>query len=202
MSLTLDVDGFLSGAVGLATGVPLPLEKSFSESIGGFGINLIGVEAGFNIFEIELTGDLKAVQNFSLEINDLPLRIDFEDGSYITGYSAGDEITFNAAINFNVDTQGDADGWLDYAVMVDIDALFNNLTTLGFDLTLAMEALSANFGITSDLFTGFNVPFGPAWEDSFELFSTDNFATLFDSDPAFGLLGFNQETFAGQFDIA
>jgi hypothetical protein len=89
MSLTLDVDGFLSEAVGLATGVPLPLEKSFSESIGGFGINLIGVEAGFNVFDIELTGDLKAVQNFSLEINDLPLRIDFEDGSYITGYPGG-----------------------------------------------------------------------------------------------------------------
>ena len=148
-----------------------------------------------------MTGDLKAVQNFSLTIEDLPLSILLEDGAFLTGYSAGDSITFDVP-DFNAKTQGDADGWLDYDVMVDTNAIFDNLTTLGFDLTLAMEALSAGGGITSDLFTGPSVQFGPAWEDTFELYSTDTFATLFDSAPAFDLLGFNQETFSGQFDMA
>lgn len=199
MSLTLDLDGYLSEAVALATGVPLPLEKSWGESIEGFGIEIIGASAEFNIFDIELTGDLKAVQNFSLEIDELPLLILLEDGSQLTNYKAGDSITFDVP-TFDVDTQGDADGWLDFDVTIDMDAIFDNLTSLGFDLTLAMEALSASIGITSDLFTLPSLDFGPVWEDEFELFSTDNFATLFEDD--FSLLGFNQDYTSQQLDVS
>lgn len=201
MSLTLDVDGFVSEAIAYATegGVVIPLEKTFSESVEAFGIELIGIEANFNIFDIELTAALKAVQNFSLNIDELPLLIELEDGTQLTGYSIGEDITLDIP-HFNVDTQGDADGWLDFNVMVNMKAIFDNLTTLGFDFTLAMEALSASIGITSDLFSLPSVDFGPVWEKSFELYSTDNFATLFDDN--FDLLGFNMETTSQQLDVS
>jgi VCBS repeat-containing protein len=199
MSLTLDVDGYLSEAVAMATGVPLPLENTWSTSIGGLGLELAGVSARYNIFDIELTGDLKAVPNFSLNIDELPLLILLENGSQLTNYKAGDSVTFDVP-TFDVDTEGDADGWLDFDVTVDMDAILNNLTTLGFDLTLAMEALSASLAITSDLFVGPSMDFGPVWEDSFELYSTDNFATLFEDD--IQLLGFNQEITSQQLDVS
>ncbi|MFP4533341.1 MAG: Ig-like domain-containing protein [Desulfobacterales bacterium] len=204
MELALDVDGILSEALFYSSGVPIPLEGSFEEGLSVAGFDIATAYANYNIFDIEMVGDLKAVQDFSLNIEDLPLKMTLEDESIVEGFTVGDEVALNAPIfeEFDVDKDGDGDGLLDYDVAIDMEAIFNNLTSLGFDLSLDMEALSGSAGVSSELFSG-GISFGPVWEDSFELFSTDNFATLFDSDPeGIELLGFNQETFSGQFDIA
>ena len=205
MELALDVDGILSEGLLYASGVGIPLEDSYDKGVSVAGFDVVTAYANYNIFDIEMVGDLKAVQDFSLNIEDLPLKMTLEDESIVEGFTVGDEVALNAPIfeEFDVDKDGDGDGLLDYDVAIDMEAIFNNLTSLGFDLSLDMEALSASAGVSSALFPDVEVGFGPVWEDSFELFSTDNFATLFDSDPeGIELLGFNQETFSGQFDIA
>ena len=74
-----------------------------------------------------------------------------------------------------------------------VGALFDNLTTLNAALTLAVEILSFNAAITSDLFTNFTLlDLGPVFETDVVLVPSTPFATLFDQD--FALINFNTDT--------
>jgi hypothetical protein len=87
-----------------------------------------------------------------------------------------------------------------------MNAVLDSLTTLGFSMELALGVLRATAGITSDFasnlpsFNLFGTEDGFLWSDSYEFLSTDNFATLYEDE--FAVEGFNQDSFAGYYDVA
>lgn len=213
-ALTIDVDRLATTAAGLP-----PLGDSFSTGLTidilGESVNLISANLTYDIAAVNLNATLSAIQDFSLDIDDLPLVAMFEDGSSINGLSLGDDITVTAPTDFDADIDGDADGLIDFSVDVDMDAVFSNLTTLGFDLNLFVGLLRLTGGITSDFFNGPSFSLFPGGapgtaddfflSDTIELFETDTFATLFDE--TFDLNGFEEnpntiDTFDGFFDVA
>ena len=200
--LNLDLDGLatLAGAPSMAYALP---SLGLTVDIAGKALNLITVGGTFQIADIDLIATLKAVQDFAVDITDLPLLAKFEDGTVLDGLALGDEISVTAPSNFDVATGGDADGLMDFDVDIDMDAVLNNLTTLGFDLDLFTGLLGLTGSISSSFFsTKYFSPFEDGFlvSETTELFSTDAFATLFNDE--FPLEGFNQEDFSGAYDIA
>lgn len=220
--LTLDLDDILSQS----KYVP-PMRYTGSKSFG-FKFDLPGVvnEAGwddiditlakaswdFELIDVDLIGTLSAVQDFTLDIDELPLILTLENGDTVTGFNMGDTIQFDLP-NWDVDTLGDADGQMDYSLDIDMKALFNNWTTLDFDLALVLRALKANFTADTFVTSPVNInAFGSAatnyfaYEDEFDLLNVSPIAELWgDEDPAvsqFELIGFNSEQLQNAFDIA
>ena len=155
--LTADLDAFASQ---LVFGNPSVFGGSDSFgltiSVAGASLNLLSVEWAWDVVSVELITTLKALQDFSLSIEELPLIATLEDGSVITGFSLGDEITVNTPVtsNFDPDINGNADGLIDVDIAVDIEALFSNDTYLGLDLDLFVGLLRFTAGLTSDFFAG------------------------------------------------
>ena len=157
---------------------------------------------------------MNAIQDFSVEIDDLPLKLQLEDGTELTGLSVGDDIAIEAPTDFDVETMGDMDGLMDFDVEIDMDAIFSNLTTLGLTGELFTGLLKLTGGVSSDFFDGFgfnlfsNQKNGSTTNDSFLLSDTFD---IFDAElppifeESFDLGGFNTvssdaDTF--YFDIA
>ncbi|MGM0583906.1 MAG: hypothetical protein ACQEUZ_04585 [Pseudomonadota bacterium] len=206
--LTADLDAFASTAL---FGFPSAFGDSdsfgLSTSIGGVGLNLLSVEWNWDIVSLALSTTLEAVQDFTLSIQDLPLMATLEDGSTISGFSLGDEITVVTPDDsvFDADIDGNADGLMDFDVSVDMEAMFANDTYLGLGLDLFAGLLRFDAGITSDFFSGPSVSLfdgiipsvdgnsdGFLFGDTFELASVDRLATLFDEE--FALEGWNTPT--------
>ncbi|MEC4985880.1 MAG: Ig-like domain-containing protein [Oscillatoria sp. PMC 1068.18] len=184
LSATLDLDGI---ATTLA-GVP-PLEGSFSQDIG------IGkIKADYNLIDADLIGTLNLNQSFDLDLDDLTGNIFLENGDTYS-FNLGQDLVFTVPNDFDVDS----DGVLDFTTSVDLDASLLNETNLGFDIDLALEALSANLGLDfsktiNDVGIGdLNVGFGPVFEKNTSIFGTSNLASVYEDD--FALNGFNQEKF-------
>jgi VCBS repeat-containing protein len=221
--LTLDVDDLLSqtkyfppvrftGDEGLPKfKVDLP---GWVNDLGWDDVNidLFSINWDVELFDLDLIGTLTAVQDFILDIEDLPIVLTLEGGlDEITGNSLGDTIVFDAP-DWDLFAVGDMDGELDYTLGIDIEALFNNWTTLDFSLDLFAGILKATGGWTSDLIPdkSFNL-FGDA-EDPFLLSETYNLieesplATLWgDEDPGvsgFDLEGWLTQQLTGYFDFA
>ena len=214
--LDIDVDALVS----LIPGVP-PFSDSndfgLTIDIAGESLNLISVEYAWDVVRVNLIATLSAIQNFTLDVLDLPLLATLEDGSQISGFSLGDEIAVTAPNGFDADVNGDGDGFIDFSVDVDMDAVFENLSTLGLSLELFTGLLKFTGGITSDFFDGpeFSL-FGDKSNGSntnndfftsktFTFLDDEPLATLFEEE--FALLGFEenpntQDTFAGAFDVA
>lgn len=203
--LTADLDAFASQ---LLFGFPNAFGDSdsfgLSTSVAGVGLNLISVEWTWDAVSVALETTLKAIQDFSLSILDLPLVATLEDGSSISGFSLGDEITVATPddSDFDADVDGDADGLIDFDVQVDMDAVFSNVSTLGLDMDLFAGLLRFEAGITSDFFDGPSVSLfdgiipsidgnddGFLLGDTFELLSDVPLATLFDEE--FPIEGWN-----------
>ncbi len=217
--LTVDVDAIVAEIIGAATGVPISfgetIEDGFGIDIAGAGVNLLGYEITWDLVAVDLITTLKAVQDFSLSIVDLPLIATLEDGSTITGFKLGDDITINTPTTsaFDPDVDGNADGLVDVSVDVDMDALFANDSWLGLDLDLFAGLLRLTGSITSDFFDGptFSLFDGliPSVDgnndqflfgDTFSLLEDVRLATLFDEE--FDIEGWNTETTDFGFDVA
>jgi len=184
--------------------------------IAGESINLLSVEYAWDLMAVNLISSLTAIQDFSLDIDALPLMATLEDGSILSGFFLGDDIAVTAPSGFDADTDGDADGLIDFDMDVDMDAVFGHVATLGFSLELFTGLLRFSAAVTSDFATNlpeFSLfPGGdPGWDDDFAWSHTETFidnapiATLFDEQ--FALEGFednpdSQDTFAGAFDVA
>ncbi len=174
-------------------------------------IDLFSVTWDFELIDIDLISTLTAVQDFTLDIEDLLLMVTLENGDIINGFKMGDNIEFDLP-DWDVDLLGDQDGIMDYSLAIDMDAMLNNWTTLDFNLELLARALKANIGYTSDivgdnsysLFGSDNDGFLVA--ESFNLLNVSPLATLFgDEDPSvsgFDLEGFNKVTYEDGFLIA
>ena len=158
--LDIDVDAVIAQLIELATGVPITFGESDSFGleidVAGADVNLLSFEYTWDLVAVNLITTLKAIQEFSLEVMDLPLMAMLEDGSTITGFSLGDEITIDTPDDstFDADVDGDADGLIDFNVAVDMEAIFSNLSYLGLDLDLFAGLLRLEGGITSDFFDG------------------------------------------------
>ena len=220
--LTLDLDDILSQS----KYVP-PMRYTDNKSFGfkfdlPDAVNAVGISdvditlasVGWDVelVDVDLIGTLTAVQDFTLNIDDLPLILTLENGDTVTNFSMGDTIQFDLP-DWDVDTLGDADGQMDYSIDIDIDALFNNWTTLDFDLVAVLRALKANFSADTFFTDPVNIKaFGNAasnyfaYEETFDLLNVSPIAELWgDEDPEvsqFELLGFNTESFEYAFDIA
>ncbi len=203
--LTADLDAFASQ---LLFGVPTAFggDDSFglTTSVAGASVNLLSVEWAWDIVSVALITTLETIQDFSLSIQDLPLVASLEDGSTITGFSLGDEITVNAPVTsgFDPDSDGNGDGLIDMDVAVDMEALFSNDTYLGLDLDLFAGLLQFSAGITSDFFDGPSVSLfdgiipsidgnddGFLYGDTFSFLENVRLATLFDEE--FPIEGWN-----------
>jgi hypothetical protein len=207
-----------------AAEIALDVADTFGLGIGsntGFlddpSINILSAEWDIELIDVDLIGTLTAVQDFTLDIEDIPLLLTLENDHEITGFKLGETIEFDIP-DWDVDNLGDMDGQMDYTLGLDMDALFNNWTTLDFSLDLLARALKAQIDITSDLFTDFNFDLAeevgaPAENDGFifaweqNLVDQNPLATLFgDEDPAvsgFDLEGWgDSETYTNEFDIA
>jgi len=198
LSATADLDGIASTFI---PGLP-PLSAEVSASIieidiGEEPLELIGIEAGFDLFDVDLIAALTAMQDFQLSFGDLSGVLTLEDGTAID-YKVGDDITFTVPDTFDFDN----DGQLGFGANLDVNGdptdpsvgvLFDNLTSLNFALSLQLEAFSAGVDITSDLFDSISLgELGPVYEGEKELFAADSFATLFDDE--FALIGFNSDS--------
>ena len=215
--LDIDVDAVIAEIIGAATGVPVTFGESDSLGaaidIGGTSLNLLSIDYAWDLVAVNLISTLSVIQDFAMSIEELPLFATFEDGSILDGLSLGDDLTVTAPTGFDADLEGDADGLIDFDVDVDMDAVFSNLSTLGFSMDLFTGLLSFTAGITSDfasdlpsfsLFAdGEN---GSLTDDDFlvsntlELLDDEPLATLFDEE--FPIEGWNQDTVASQFDVA
>lgn len=217
--LDIDVDAVAAELIVLATGAPVTFGESDSLGlkidIAGADVNLLSFDYTWDLIAVNLITTLKAVQEFSLEVLDLPLMATLEDGSIITDFSIGDSITINAPDDsiFDADEDGDADGLIDFDIAVDMDAMFSNLSYLGFDMDLFAGLLRLEGGITSDFFNGPSVSLfdglipsidgnddGFLLGKNFDLVSDVPLATLFDED--LPLLGWNQDSTQMYFDVA
>ena len=227
VDLTLDIDALISAITPLP---PLGGGGGFGLQLGFGDVGLIDV-ASFNfnwdLFDVDLQGILSGIQNFALDITDLPLMALLEDGvTTITGFSVGDNISVDVplATDFDVDTDGDADGLMDFNIEVDMDAVFNNLTTLGLDINLVLGFLRLTGGFTSDFFPNVDfslfdagsdafdfglipsLPFDPDPNDGFliggtiPLLEDATLATVFDDN--FDVVGWNTTTTDFAFDVA
>jgi len=213
--LDIDVDAIVAEIIGALTGVPITFGESDSYgatvNIVGETLNLLSVEYAWDIFAVNLITTLKAMQEFELNVMDLPLVATLEDGSIINGFSLGDPITVTAPENstFDADVDGDADGLIDFMVDVDMDAIFGNLSKLGLDLDLFTGLLRFDVGITSDfapdlptfsLFDPNGDDDGFLLSETTSLLSDVPLATLFDE--TFDLEGWNTDTTSFLFDVA
>lgn len=209
--LDIDVDAVVAQLIEAATGVPITFGESDSFGlnidIAGAGVNLLSFEYTWDLVAANLITTLKAIQEFSLEVMDLPLMAMLEDGSTITGFSLGDAITIDTPDDstFDADIDGDADGLIDFGVAVDMDAVFSNLSYLGLDLDFFVGLLRLQGGITSDFFSGPSVSLfdglipsvdgnndGFLWGNTFSLLDNVPLATLFDEE--FPIEGWNTAT--------
>jgi VCBS repeat-containing protein len=230
-SLTLDIDKVIAAALAKAVNTAgdaastNPDTKTAAQvSLGvdaGFGF---GFDAGplgnFNLANFAIKADLLSsalstkislLQDFSLDLQDLPMMMILEDGSKITGLSLGDDIVVTAPVGFDADVDGDADGLVDFTIDVDMDAVLTTMVSLGFDTTFEMGAIRAIGTVTSDIFTniGFNVFEGGAQgtEDDFLYYTKENLVSeaveVFEN--TFDFVGFepgSQDTTTELFDIA
>ncbi len=226
VDLTIDIDSLIS------TLTPLPPlgggdEFSISQSFGELGtVNLATFEYQWDLFDIDLQGILSGIQDFAMEITDLPLMAVLEDGSVINGFSVGDNIIVDVpeGSDFDVDTDGDGDGLMDFDVAIDMEAVFENVTELGLDMNLILGFLRFTAGFSSDFAADLDIslfdagsdefdfglipslPFDPDPDDGFliggtiPLIEDATLATLFDQ--AFDVDGWNQETTGFEFDVA
>lgn len=214
--LDLDVDSIISAL----PYVP-PLGDSYSAgatvNVAGESLNLLSVNLDWDLVAVNLISSLNVIQDFELTVEELPLVAIFEDGTEITGLSVGDDIVVTAPETsaFDVDIDGDADGLLDFQIDVDMEAIFNNLSTLGFDMELFVGLMRVTGGITSDFFNGpsFSLfPGGDAgteddflWSETLPLAEDIVLATLYDD--SFELQGFEENiqtvgVVTGSYDIA
>ncbi|MEJ6396473.1 VCBS domain-containing protein [Yoonia sp. 208BN28-4] len=219
--LDIDVDAVAAKIIQSTTGVPIKFGDSDSFgldiSVAGAGVNLLSFEYNWDLLAVNLITTLKAVQEFSLSIEDLPMIAMLEDGSTISGFSLGDDVTVQTpeTSNFDADIDGDADGLLDFEVAVDMDAIFSNDTWLGLDMELFLGLLRLDGGITSDFFNGPSIslfdgiiPSVDGNDDGFlygttiDLISDARLATMFDEE--FALEGWTTPVTdtAMAFDIA
>jgi hypothetical protein len=163
-SLALDIDEIIAAGLSTLSGsaaldIKLGFEGgySFGFDAGLLGsLNLAGFDVIVDLLSSELSTSISLLQDFSLELKDLPLEITLEDGSIITGFSLGDEVTITAPVDFDADIEGDKDGYIDFTVDVDMDAVLTTMVSLGFDTTFALGAVRAIGSVTSDIFTGFS----------------------------------------------
>ncbi|TDK49701.1 VCBS domain-containing protein [Antarcticimicrobium luteum] len=214
--LDVDVDALVSALPYIP-----PLGDSGSEGlsidIAGASVNLVSFDWAWDVVAVNLINTLKVVQDFTMTIDELPLLASFEDGSVISGLKVGDDLTVTAPdeLVFDPEVDGDADGVLDFDIDVDMGAIFENLTTLGFDMDLFVGLLRLTGGISSDFFSDTSFSLFPGgepgtaddflWSDTFELIDDYTLATLFDDD--FALTGFEGnphtvDTVNGYYDIA
>lgn len=199
--LDIDVDAVAAKIIQASTGVPIKFGDGDSFGleidVAGAGVNLLSFEYNWDLVAVNLITTLKAVQEFSLNIIDLPLMAILEDNSVINGFSLGDDITIETPETslFDADIDGDADGLLDFSVAVDMDAVFSNDTWLGLDLELFTGLLRLDGGITSDFFNGPSVSLfdglipsvdgnddGFLYGNTFDLVSDARLVTLFDEE--------------------
>ena len=220
--LHVDVDEILSeskyfppmrfnGEEGLHERVNLP---GFVNDLGfpDVDVDLFSVNWDFEVIDVDLISTLTAVQDFTLDINELPLMVELENNDIITGFKLGDTISIDLP-DWDVDLLGDQDGMMDYAISIDMDAMLNNWTTLDFSIDLLARAFKAQFGYTSDVvgdrsFSLFNANIndGFFFAQDFELLNVSPLAELFgDEDPnvsGFDLVGFNTEIYENGFVIS
>ncbi|MDU8913745.1 Ig-like domain-containing protein [Aestuariicoccus sp. MJ-SS9] len=212
VDLTIDVDALISlipGVPPFGGGDSFGLDFDFGE-LGN--LDIASFSYGWDLLDIDLQGILSAVQDFSMSITDLPLLARLEDGvTEITGFSLGDDVTFDVPedSSFDADVDGDADGLMDFDIEVDIEALFEHQSSLELDMNLILGLLRFTAGVTSDfisddlefsLFDGLvpSLPFDPDPDDGFliggtiPLIEDARLATLFDDE--FPLEGWNTET--------
>ncbi|MFN3210087.1 MAG: VCBS domain-containing protein, partial [Roseovarius sp.] len=218
--LTLDLDGAASALIPALPPLGGGDEFSLSQSFGELGtLDVFTVGYSWDLLDVDLVGALDAIQNFTLSIDDLPLVATLEDGSLVTGFSVGENIVFDIpeSSDFDVDTDGDADGLLDFDVDIDMEALFENVTELGFDLDLVIGLLRLEAYFTSDFATDLNfslfdgvipsLPFDPDQNDGFligdtiPLIEDATLATLYNDE--FEVEGWNNPQETGfEFDVA
>jgi hypothetical protein len=218
-SLSVDIDAIIAEGLSTLTGsYAVPVVLGFAASHGlEFDAGLLG---DFNLASFDITADLlysdlttkiSLLQNFSLELEDLPLMMILEDGSEITGRSLGDEITVTAPIGFDADVDGDADGFIDFTIDVDMDAVLTTMVSLGFDTTFTLGALRAAGSATSDIFPdfSFNAFEGGAagLDDDFLYYESEDLAneTVVVFENTFDLVGFeplSTDTITESFDVA
>jgi VCBS repeat-containing protein len=219
--LDIDVDAVVAQIIELATGVPVTFGESDSFGleidVAGASVNLLSFEYAWDLVAVNLITTLQALQEFSLEIQDLPLVATLEDGSSISGFSLGDEITITTPLesSFDADVDGNADGLIDFDISVDMDAIFSNLSYLGLDLDLFTGLLRLEGGITSDFFDGPSISLfdglipsidgnndGFLFGNTFSLLSDVPLATLYDEE--FPIEGWNTATTDSDlaFDVA
>ncbi len=155
-TLDIDVDALVAKLIQAATGAPVKFGDADTVGFSVFGVNLLSFEYAWDLVAVNFISTLQALQEFSLEVMDLPLLMTLEDGSTVTGFSMGDEILVDVPEGsvFDADIDGDADGLIDFDLSVDMDAIFSSMTSLGLDLELFTGLLRFEAGITSDLFTG------------------------------------------------
>lgn len=230
-SLAIDVDELVSAALSALTGdAALNVALGYNGSIGfGFdaGIadfNLASIALGLDLLSSELKTKISLLQDFSLDIQDIPLMMTLEDGSTITGLSLGDDIVVTAPVGFDANIDGDADGQIDFTIDVDMDAVLTTMVSLGFETDFTLGILRATASLTSDVFSDqplFNLFEGgeAGIEDDFLVYEhpsliNESVAVL---EETFALSGFEPEpplinpvtglpftndTYSGQFDVA
>lgn len=192
--LEFDIDAVVTKLLQTAAVPAPPFGYTFSKGLAVGPANLLGVEADIQVLDVDLVNTLTAIQNFRMDIEDLPLALTVEGlAEPITGLSLGDEISVTAP-----DTDTNGDGRIDFDFDVDMSAVMRHVAGLGFSSELVAGIFRLTGGISSDFFDGpgFSL-FENGTEEldddflvgaSVDLFAFEDFPPLFDE--TFGLSGF------------
>lgn len=189
VDLTIDIDGMLSALIPAFPPLGGGDSWGVSQSFGELGtVNVFTLEYAWDLLDIDLQGILNVIQDFTLDIESLPLMAVLEDGSTINGFFVGDEISVEVpeSSTFDVDVDGNADGLMDIDIQIDMNAVFENVTELGFDMNLILGFLRLTADFTSSFVPDLSFSLFDAGSDSFDFGIIPSLP--FDPDPDDGFL--------------
>ncbi|HAZ42987.1 MAG TPA: hypothetical protein DCZ55_00355 [Cyanobacteria bacterium UBA11371] len=149
----------------------------------GIGNLDLSARANYNLLDMTLGANLNLGQSFSLLAEGLTGKLIPKNGSPIP-FKVGQDVTIK------VPDFGGADGIFNIDAVVDLNAIFSNKTSLGFDVNFAVLA-----GLL-EIDPPFNVPglkFGPLFDKNLQLLKGD-LASLYNK--SFNLTGFSSRNFS------
>ena len=170
--VNVDLDGFLTVFAGFPNMVITfdPLAPLFTATI--------------DLLDLHMALGLDFNQNFTLQPQGLDATITFEDGESFDFVFGQDFSIGNAAA---IDTAGNADGKVDYAIAIDQQAMFSNLTTMDMDLAFPFDVLkvSGSYDLAGLLTGTFSA--GPVYHEPLDIAIPPG--TLYDHSFALDFVG-------------
>lgn len=217
LEVNADIDALISDTVRVVPPMEINYsipEVSFDAVPGGSGgkVTLMKGAIALEILDVDLAAGFSLLQDFRMDIEDIPMLLTFEDSTEVRA-------KLGEAVIIEADTLSDTFDFgqsLDYEVDVDMEAVMDSLNDFGFDLQLFVGLLKGQVNIKSDFLPDIDINLfdtpgkkdsdgneftasdGYAWRDLIELINDNEAADVFDNED-FAVTGWSDATGADIF---